>query len=281
MSTETPVATATVNGVVATSVMSSREIFNMHLKAQGEAPIDFNAGGRIGPPLHVHSTNIGNGVVDVQAAVAKAPPSPTALERQNAMPPQGNPSAARQAELDAELQAKGIQTRPDGRRIANGEIDREGLELLTANFRVIAEGLRDNPQAVAGFKAAYEKDFKDILEGKQLTGAQIAALRKGANGGKAETVIPKTKEATPVSQHTPEAWAEGHKSVVNEHGMIPFDRINKAGLSGYVLPKVIADQHYSPEIFALLADARAEGLTQKMVDGMIKAEMKRAGWVKS
>lgn len=205
MTNMAPVATATVNGVVATSAMTSHQIFNMHLQAQGGVPVDFKAGARSGPPLHVHADHTGGGLVDVQAATAKAPPTPQQLEAANKpMPPQGNPSATRQAEFDAEMQAAGIQTRPDGRRIAVGE-----------------------------------------------------------------------------SQHTPQAWAEGHKSVVNEHGMIPIDRINKAGLSGYVLPKVIADQHYSPEIFALLADARAEGLTQKMVDGMIRAEMKRAGWVKA
>lgn len=279
------------NGTVITDQMSPQDRHNA-VAASLNLPTVAKVDGRTGPPLHVHADHTGGGVANVDAAAAKAAPSPKQLARQNSIDaemhaafgvkPQGNPSAVRQAELDREQQAAGIQTRPDGRRIAVGEVDQEAIDLVTAHYRNIAGGMRDRPETAARFKAAYENDVRQILDGKQLTGAQIAALKKGAGGGNIETFVPRDK-GTPAaaSQFTPAQWAEGHKSVVNEHGMMPVARINPKGLSGYTLPKVIADQHYGPEIFGLLEDARAEGLSQKQVDGMIRAEMKRTGWVKN
>jgi hypothetical protein len=220
---------------------------------------------------------------DATAAPAKAPPAPKALEKQNAMPPQGNPSPARQAELDAEQQAAGLQKRPDGSTHADGEVDTEALEKLTARYRELHKVLisrQDKGEArsekEADMRAAYERDLLRIH-----TGRPRSELELGLGTGEVVTNARKSKETAPVSAHPPEAWAEAHTTVADKEGMIPLERINTAGLSGYKLPKFIEDQTYHVSIFQDLANARKQGISQKQIDGFIRAGMIEQGWIKA
>lgn len=277
------------DGTVLTAEMSPLERFNAVAKSMNAPTVARPAAPTFGPQGMTPETarqmargeaeraaRSGNATAPEGTIAGKAPPpSPQTLERSNAMPPQGNPSANRQAEFDAEMQAKGLQLRPDGSKHADGEgHGPEVFEKLTARYRQLHKDLIEDQepgkrktQKEAELRASFERDLKRAGDGRPLSEFEL------------KIDMPKSKPAK-VSQFTPAQWAEGHKSVVNEHGMMPLARINKDALSGYTLPRVIEDQHYSPEIFSILADAREQGLTQKQVDGMIRAEMKRAGWIK-
>jgi hypothetical protein len=259
-------------GVTVNSGMSPTQIFQAHLKAN------------VSTQFHTDGTAMKLAQVDgAPGGIAgKAPPpTPKALEAANK--PQGTPSASRQAEFDAEMQAKGLQRRPDGSTHADGEVDHDSIAKLTESYKYW-HARRDTQAERQELRERYERDLRRIHNGRPLSElelnistGEVVAIMKGSKEVKPRETAP----AAPVSRFTPAQWVEGHKSVVNQHGMMPLDRINKAGLSGYTLPKYLPDQHYSPEIFALLQDARGEGLTQKMVDGMIKAEMVRTGWLKA
>jgi len=81
----------------------------------------------------------------------------------------------------------------------------------------------------------------------------------------------------PLQTHTPQQWQEGHKLVITmADGFLPLERINAAGLSGYILPRLIEGHQYHKSVFAQLANARVAGLTQTQ----IKQQMKRDGFIK-
>jgi hypothetical protein len=305
MSTETPVATATVNGVVATSAMTSQQIFNAHLAAQGGTPVDFKAGARSGPPLHVHADSTG-GLADAQATAAKAPPTPKQLERQNAMPPQGTPAATRQAEFDADMQAKGLQRRPDGSTHAEGEVDHDSVAKLTESYKYWygRQGTEEKRQEL---RASYERDLKRIHNGRPLTeleltistGEVVAKMRGGKEVKARETPAPAPTDTVaallaeyaklPAGSKTP-AVARDYdvaimKNVANAHGRAHVSRFNANSLSGYKLPDFLGKehggQHYPAEIIYDLARARAAGLTQAQVDAFVRDDMVAGGWVKA
>jgi hypothetical protein len=47
---------------------------------------------------------------------------------------------------------------------------------------------------------------------------------------------------------------------------IQLERIDALILSCYTLPKLIDGQQYRADVFSMLADARAAGLTQRQID---------------
>jgi len=261
--------------------MSPLERHNAVAKAMGLPTASRPAGITFGPEGHPHTV-----VPDAEAGTIgnnPAPPSPAALEAANK--PQAAPSASRQAELDADLQARGLQKRPDGRVIADGEIDREAIDALTTTYRALVGPLVGKTDAAslataARFKAAYEKDVKSILEGKQLTAKQIATLKGSL--GKVDSFVPKTKETAPVQNTaTVEQWEAAHKTVANEHGMVRVESFNVSALSGYTLPKLADGWGYPVSTIRQLADARQSGVTQKQLNDFIRAQAVRDGWVKA
>lgn len=322
----TAVATVTLpNGAVVTSDMTPQERHNAHAKAIG-APVVEKPTQNLFPVTGMTDATAAEfarreGKAPPPSTVSRAPPSPKELEKQNAMPPQGTPSPARQAELDAELQRKGIQRRTDGRTLADGEVDTEALDALTSNYRRLVTHLQGKTDAVSvataeRFKTAYERDFKAILDGRQLTAKEIAKLK---NSGDVETLVPVAKEkasklSQPVSgQHARELTAAGkalERDVLaefkalpaeeqrnpetidayniglvniraNEHGAVALEHFNASMLHGYTLPRFIPDQHYPPGIIRQLAAARAAGVTQAQVDAYIRADMIKNGWIKA
>jgi hypothetical protein len=194
---------------------------------------------------------------------AKAPPpSQAALKA----PPAPGDDPGKLAAFDAEMRAKGLQRAPDGtfQPSAMVEVDQAALEALDKAYRAMTPKQREANRAV------YRNDLRTIYEGRRNgeTLAQFQARRDGT-------------DATPLAQsHTPQQWQEGHKSVTTFDGFIPLERINVAGLSGYTLPKLIEGQQYRADVFSMLADARAAGLTQAQVDAYIRHQMKREGHVK-
>jgi hypothetical protein len=212
------------------------------------------------------------------AAAAKAPP-PVEPAKPIA-PPQGNPSAARQADLDRELQAAGIQTGPDGRRIAAGQVDQEAIDLLTANYRTLAIANKDRPEVAARFKAAYENDLKSLLDGRQLSGAQIAEMRKRAGGGNVESFMPKSKEPTTPAP-APTAAKAGWQSHVEEGQWVGLEHLTTADTAGYTIPRFVKDQRVHVSTFELLKQAKAAGISQEQVNAVMTQQAKNAGWVKA
>lgn len=256
-------------GVTVDTSMTPEQRFQAILKAN-VAPSQFHTDGTVARFAQGDGRPAEAGTIAGKAA----PPAPKTLERSNALPPQGNPSPARQAELDAELQAAGIQTRPDGRRIGNSAIDQEAIDLLTASYRTIATGVKDNPAAAARFKAAYEKDLAALLDGKQLTGAQIAELRKRAGGGNVESFVPKaTDPPVPTPTSTP-----GWQSHIEDGEWIGLENLTTADTSGYTIPKWVDRQRVHISVIEQLKDAKATGITQAQVNAVLGAHARRNGW---
>lgn len=260
-----------VGGVTLTPQSTGREIFAAHLKASGAPASELDAHAGFGPPLHVHADPLG-GVMHAEAPAAPVAPAKA--------PPTAGEQAAKVAEFDAQMRAEGKQLPAARSTLAVGEFDQAGFEALTEHYKVLALGAKNTPEVAARFKATYEKDVAALYDGRQLSAAELAKIK--TSQGKVDSFLPKATApaAPPASQHTPEAWAEGHKSVTNEHGMIPVERLNPAALSGYTLPRLIEGQHYDANVFADLASARAAGFTQAQVTAYIKAQMTKDGWLR-
>lgn len=273
-----PVTTALAdNGVALVPVV----IGGVTLPAGSTAADRLAAHAKAGTQTQFHTDSTVARLGMQSSAAANPAPTPKQLERSNAMPPQGAPSAARQAQLDAELQAAGIQKRPDGSTHKDGEGDPESIAKLTESYRFHAinansESARDE------LRASYERDLQRISNGRPLSELEIGiATGEVVRKMQGSKEVKARETAPPVSEHPPQAWAEAHVTVADRDGYIPMERINKNGLSGYTLPKLIDGQTYHVSVFKELAAARDAGMTQKQVDAYIRAGMVRDGWIKA
>jgi hypothetical protein len=184
--------------------------------------------------------------------------------------------AARIEALDADLRAQGLQKprAPDGRFIAKptvADVDQAALEALNKTWRALT------PEQREANRSTWQNDLRTIFEGRKL-GESLAQFQ-ARNAGTVSAVV-STAPPNPPREFTPQQWQEGHRSVTTADGFIPMERINAAGLSGYVLPKLIEGQQYHSSVFRQLADARAAGLTQAQVDAYIKQQMETDGYIK-
>jgi hypothetical protein len=283
MSETTTVARTEFNGVALTSAMTPTERFNAIAKSMG-APEYKPQSIPFGPQGHPHVvTDTAQTAREMtqqtggSAFARNPPPDPKTLE------------ASRRAELDAiaaDIGARsgkpaaptpqGYTMLPDGRRVAATEIDHEGIAKLNAKFQEVMRDLEragpsvDTTRTKEKIRTQYNEELAEFYEGRKL-GEKRSEFQARMKGG----------PAAPVSQHTPEQWTEGHKSVTDKDGWMPLERINKDGLSGYTLPKLIDGQFYHKSVFAELAAARAANVSQEQVNAFIKAQMVRDGWVKA
>jgi hypothetical protein len=261
-----------VNGVTLTAGMTAEHRFAAIAKAN------------VSTQFHTDSTAAlfaqKDGPVPGSIAGKAPPPPPAALERSNAMPPQGNPSPARQVDLDREQQDAGIQTRPDGRRIAVGQRDDEAIDLLTANYRILALANRDNPAAAARFKAAYENDLKSLLDGKQLSGAQIQELRKRAGRGDIESFVPKSKEPAAPALQAPPA-VPGWQSHIEDGQWVGLEHLTLDDTHGFTIPRFVDNQRVHTSTFELLKQAKAAGISQAQVNAVLTQQARNNGWVRT
>lgn len=210
-----------------------------------------------------------------------------------------------------------FHTEGTARRLQRGDaeaaIDRKAVEALGKAFSTLDARNRET------HRAAYEADLRALYAGQRSPGNLAAALDKAIRDNRVQTALTKAlaenkspaelkaildgaltgtapkvvapPQGTPeerardasgrfvASQYTPEQWAEGHKSVTNEHGNIPLERINPEALSGYKLHALIPNQHYSVATFAALATARKAGISQEQVDAYFREQMKADGWL--
>ncbi len=263
-------------GISINSSMTGAQILNAHLQAAGEKPLAVANVSFAGPQGHPHTV-----IPDAQAGAtgAKAAPSSKPIEA-------AKPNANAVANFDAEMRAAGKQLpleRPD---LAGGGIDQEGIDALTEQYRALAGPLQGKSDAAsmataARFKTAYEADVRRILDGQQLTAKQIATLK--GNLGRADTLVPKTKEAAPAaapkSAPTVEQWETAHKAVANAEGIARVESFNTEALSGYTLPKYADDWGYPIEIIGQLAAARAAGVTQQQINQFIRTQAVADGWI--
>jgi hypothetical protein len=215
------------------------------------------------------------------------PPSQTTLPA--SAPSTGNALA----DFESEMKQKGLMRSDTPRSTAQTgsiEVDPAAIEAVNARYRELAPGL-NNEATQARFRALQFRDLQSCMEGRR-NGEAIEAFyarigkpvpliqgEQNLDSLMAPAKVSKAAAATAaaVSPYSPQQWVEGHKSVTRDDGMIPLERINVAGLSGYTLPKLVDGQHYSATVFQGLADARAAGLTQKQVNDFFKAQMKRDG----
>lgn len=258
----------------------------------------------------VHSVTLGNGVVVTDQM--------SALERSNAVAKaMGAPVVARPSgpvfgprfDDGRQAQTDGTVSRMNAGDVA-ASVDRKSVDAVNKAFGALA------PKDRTTHRHAYEADLKALFEGQRSPGNLSTALDKAARDTRVQTELNKAlaenkspaelqaildgalsdkprdasgryvatapPQGTPAErgQFTPAQWETGHASVVNAGGFIPLDRINKDGLSGYTLPRFIADQHYVANVFTLLANARAAGMTQAQVDAWIAKDMRADGLIK-
>lgn len=273
--------TDSTTGVAVTSAMTPLERHNAIAKSMGVATIERP----VAPPqFHIDATV--STMVRQGAKLEAAKPATPAV-------PIHDP--ARVAAFDAEMQAKGLQHQeqqrnPDGTfapgrptvEVSSGEIqvDQAALDALNKAYRKLPPAEREAKRAI------YQNDLKTLYEGRRLgeTLTHWHARAAGAPGqmaGHQQAYVPGHEpKATPPAP-TPQQWEEGHKSVTDAGGWIPHARINTAGLSGYTLPKLVANQVYDRGVFKMLSDARTAGFTQEQVNAYITAQMRRDGWIKT
>lgn len=219
------------------------------------------------------------------------PPNEIAEKMRNA-PPSTTPAAPVRVDpvqqFDADMRAAGIQQQPprEPLRVANGQ---DGFELARNGVRV-PNGQSIDPAAIERINTDFRQEFGRLQAELSKTGSDAAKGRiqqqmrelSSQHQAKLAAVMPgEAPAAAPVSEFTPEQWAEGHASVVDAEGFIPMERLNQAGLSGYKLPRFVADQTYHASIFAELAQARAAGITQQQLDAFLRADAVKQGWIKS
>jgi hypothetical protein len=259
-----PVATVEVApGVTVNAGMTSQERFNVHLKAAGLPTIERPAA----PPQFHTDANVRT----FEREAARSQPVVTAPRP--VVPPQGTP----------EERARDTSGRftPARVEVSTGQVvvDETAIEALNKAYRALTPAERETNRAV------YQSDLKSIYEGRRLgeTLAQWHARAAGNPGSMAPVTqanVPGHEPTPPPQTFTSEQWETGHATVMDKDGWMPVDRINEAGLSGYTLPRLVANQQYRSGVFKELATARTAGITQEQVTAFITAQMRRDGWIK-
>jgi hypothetical protein len=258
-----PVATSAsvtvAPGVVVDTSMSPEQRFQAILKAN----------------VQPHQLGIGHtdhNVAGMSAAVANPPPSPKALEAANkpgAVAPQGNPSPARLADFEAEMQAKGLMVRPDGSTHVDGAADPAIIEKLTARYRSLHKDLiagRNNPGKAAELRAAYERDLKRAVEGRPVSEFELPLE------------LPKPKAApAPATPPTKPGW----QSHIEDREWVGLEHLTLNDTHGFTIPRWVDGQRVHVSTFGLLRDAKAAGVTQAQVNAVLRQHAVRAGWVKT
>ena len=279
--TATPIHSVTTErGLTLTSQMSPEARFSAISKSMG-APALPVLDSRIGPPLHSHTDSIGGKLVDAipdppatvtTSVPASKPTAPMTAEQSAA-------AAAKVAAFDAEMRAAGKQVDPNAPAVDTQTPNQEGIAALSKAYTRIMRDLESGmpsirrDQLIAEKRARYQTELVEFHNGRRLDESreEFAARQAGNAPG----------SQTPVSPHSPQVWAEAHVSVADKEGYVPLNRLNPAGLSGYTLPKLLPDQTYHVSTFQMLANARAQGLSQKQVDGFVRQDMQDHGWIKS
>jgi hypothetical protein len=267
---DTEVATVTLpNGTIITSSMSPVERHNAVAKSIGAPEVARPAGPIFGPQGLTPAT--ANEYARHDAQAAKAPPTGAPAK------PAASTPAEKIAALDAELQAAGIQKTPqtprapDGKFVAKptvADVDASFIDALNKAYRALTPAEREAK------RAQYRAELQEGFEGRRLGESRANFLARAAGA-------PAQVPSEPAAQtYTPKEWKDGHKSVTDEDGWMPIDRVNPAELSGYTLPRLVEGQQFHSSVFAQLADARAAGFTQAQVDAYIKQQMKRDGFIK-
>lgn len=268
-------ASVTVGGLTLTSAMTPEQRFEA-IKSANVQPAQFHTDHTVAGMTADQRSN-----AERVAAGKAPPPTPAALEAANkpanVAPPQGAPNASRLSEFDEEMRKAGLQ-KPTSAEVPPGQVDAAGIAKLSKSYQDIMVNLeRMSPSQardsnLVKYRAQFNEELKEFYDGRKLgeKRSDFWARRDGT-----------APAATPVSQHPPQAWAEAHVDVASKDGMIPLERINKNGLSGYVLPKLVDGQTYHVSVFQELAAARAAGLSQKQVDSFIRTDMVNNGWIKA
>jgi hypothetical protein len=223
-----------------------------------------------GPPPGVHWDPIDRKMVSTVPEVER--PAPEA------------PKAAGHAERkDLEgwhQHLRAATAKPEDIRVPPGmDVHAPTIDALNKTYRARytaaeTEAERDHLRAI------YEKDMREVMTGRKVTESREEWLARTNNGSTPPPPGGDAPPLTPQQTHTAQQWQEGHKSVTDESGYIPLERINTAGLSGYTLPKLVDGQTYHASIFAELANAREAGITQAQLTAHIRAQMKRDGIIK-
>lgn len=260
-------------GVTISSNMTPTERYNAIAKVHGAPAAERPQGARFAAQGMTDAT-----VAELARRDGRQPG--TAPPAAPAKPQTPDPNAV--ANFDQEMRDKGLQSQlrdASGRfAVPPDQVDQAGIEALSKAYSTRVSELQRSPPSpgrdklIEGTRALYQTELAEFYEGRKV-GETRRAFDARKNG--TAPTVPQP------SQHTPQQWEEGHKSVTDAEGWIPMDRINANGLSGYTLPKLIEGQQYHKSVFSQLATAKAAGLTQEAVTAYITQQMKADGWIKS
>lgn len=178
--------------------------------------------------------------------------------------------------FDAEMRAKGIQKplEPDTGQFQVDErtgirVDVFALERAHELFRSMT------PEERQAERADYEATLGEIYAGRlglaDMEDGPTATQPRDPQGRYAPASTP---------TYTVQQMEEAHAGRAGADGFIPLAAIGKWATSGYELPRLVPDQTYHSAIFADLAWARANGITQKQVEAFIADGMRKQGLIR-
>lgn len=193
------------------------------------------------------------------------PQAPRTVATPAPLPPQGDPSPERQAQLDRELQAAGIQRRPDGTTHADGQADPDAADRLTIRYRELRQAAKSQKET-AELRASYERDVQRVLAGRPL--------------GELEIQIAPAPAPTAPAETAPPPYDDSWRQHIENGEWVNVDRLTTAHTSGYTLPRFAETQMLHASTIELLQDARAAGLTGEQVHAFLRANARRTGAIK-
>jgi hypothetical protein len=262
--TAEPVRSVTVGNVTVTSTQTPEERFATIAKSMGVPVAEPARATFAGPEGHPHVV-----VPDGEAStVSKAPPpSPSALEKQNA--------------FDTEMRAKGLQkpvAPPPGQQrpsVPPEQLDTAGIAKLNENYTKLMSQFEALPYSQARdiniekTRKQFQEEMQEFYQGRKL-GEKRSEFRARRDG----TAVTPSAPAAPTK-------APGWQSHVEEGGWVDLGKLTLDDTSGYTIPRWRADQRVNVQTFDLLKQAKAAGITQAQVNAVLTEQAKAAGWVKA
>lgn len=259
-------APVTIGGVTLPAGSTAQQRFEAAVKGNAQ-PVQF----------HTDSTAMKFAQEDGTAIGGKAPPpTPIELEARNKWFKDAPVSPeAKIAQFDAEMRAAGKQITPSTSTPTPGEIDQEGIDLLTARYKVLATAAVGSPAILERHKKAYENDLAAFYNGKVLTDEQRTKMRLTGDAG---TFVPKPKDAP--APAAPAAKA-GWQSHIEDGQWVGLEHLTTVDTSGYTIPRFIKDQRLHTSTFGLLKQAKDAGISQAQVNAVLTQQARNNGWVKA
>jgi hypothetical protein len=186
----------------------------------------------------------------------------------------------------AQIAAGKVPAEQTGTPAPTGEADPAVLAHLTKHMRETLPKFGADTKGAAAYKAEWEQMYATALDGRKLT-ETVAQFRERQKGGAPTAPIVPPAGTTKPDLPNPNipavddvaATVHAYEAVIDSAGFAPLASFPKEHLSGYTLPKYLANQGYHVQtVIDGLKRARDLNLTQFQVNQHIKDVMVAAGF---